>query len=141
MSTARSGHTATLLQNGHVLAVGGFNGTVFVGSAELYDPATGKWTVTSGIGAVSEFTATLLATGKVLLAGGGVGTYPNNHSTSAALLYDPSTATWTATGSLNTGRCCHTATLLLNGQVLAAGGESFSRRTQTVLAGVELYAP
>jgi hypothetical protein len=124
-----------------VLAVSGFNGTVFVGSAELYDPATGKWTVTSGIGAVSDFTATLLTSGKVLLAGGGVGTYPNNHSTPAALLYDPSTATWTATGSLNTSRCCHTATLLQSGRVLATGGETFSRRTQTVLASAELYAP
>ena len=81
-----------------------------------------------------DFTATLLDTGKVLVAGGAVGTYPNNHSTAAVLLYDPSTGAWTATGSLNTGRCCHTTTLLLNGQVLAAGGVQFTRRTSTVLA-------
>jgi hypothetical protein len=49
-----------LLQNGQVLVVTGFNGTAFVGSAELYDLATGQWSATSGIGVVSAFTTTLL---------------------------------------------------------------------------------
>ena len=50
LNVARWGHTATLLPNGKVLVVGGANadfawdpegGT----SAELYDPATGSWTL------------------------------------------------------------------------------------------------
>jgi hypothetical protein len=48
---------------------------------------------------------------------------------------------WTGTGSLNIARCCQTATLLENGQVLVTGGEQFTRRTQTVLASAELYTP
>jgi hypothetical protein len=36
--------------------------------------------------------------------------------------YDPATNIWTTTGSLNTERESHTATLMPNGQVLVAGG-------------------
>jgi hypothetical protein len=41
LNVARYGHTATLLSDGKVLAVGGFGTT-----AELYDPATGIWSFT-----------------------------------------------------------------------------------------------
>ena len=48
-----------------------------------------------------------------------------------------SSGTWALTGSLNTARAGHTATLLPNGQVLVAGGEN----TTGVLASAELYNP
>src|SRR5579864_437072 len=44
MLNPRSGHTATLLPNGKVLIVGGMRRNQdFYKSAELYDPATGKF--------------------------------------------------------------------------------------------------
>ena len=44
MSTARSDHTATLLPDGRVLVSGGYGQRL--GSAEIYDPALGTWSLT-----------------------------------------------------------------------------------------------
>lgn len=46
--------------------------------------------------------------------------------------------TWTKTGSMNVARIFHTATLLLNGEVLVAGGANSS---SGFLASAELYDP
>ena len=55
----------------------------------------------------------------------------------SAELYDPTSGTWTATGSLLTARSGHTATLLTNGEVLVAGGGFLDG----ALASAELYDP
>jgi hypothetical protein len=102
-------------------------------SAELYDPATGKWRPTGSltIGRNSH-SATLLQNGLVLVAGG----IATSGTTASAELYDPATGTWAVTGNLNTARYNHTATLLPSGQVLVAGGVGNS-----LLASAELYDP
>lgn len=51
----------------------------------------------------------------------------NDDASASAELYDPASATWTPTGSLNTARDVHTATLLQNGTVLVAGGFDVNR--------------
>jgi N-acetylneuraminic acid mutarotase len=81
-------------------------------------------------------TATLLHNGKVLVAGGAG---PNSCSTPTAdaELYDPTSGKWSATGSLNTARFNHTATLLQSGEVLVTGGIGL----QVSLDGAELYDP
>lgn len=76
LNAARSGHTATLLPNGNVLVVGGFQYLpasyefVTTNSAEQFDPNTGAWTRGRLDTARSGHTATLLADGSVLVAGG-----------------------------------------------------------------------
>ena len=67
----------------------------------------------------------------VLVAGGFNGT-----ELASAELYDPASGTWTDTGSLNTARFIHTATLLPNGKVLVAGGFGSNG---FALASAELY--
>lgn len=68
-------HTATLLPNCKVLVAGGVGGlippVVARNFAELYDPATGVWSITGNLNlARSSHTATLLPDGKVLAAAG-----------------------------------------------------------------------
>jgi N-acetylneuraminic acid mutarotase len=157
MSTARTDATATLLPNGHVLVAGGCcqPGNPYAGlsSAELYDPTTGRWTLTGSMNkGRSQFTATLLNNGDVLAAGGDcngslsvpygcdAGSFLVNQRT--AELYDPATATWTLTGTMSAGRALHTATLLPNGEVLVAGGfNSCDDDFCTDLSDAELYDP
>jgi Galactose oxidase, central domain/Kelch motif len=139
MNAARVDHTATLLTNGEVLIAGGNNNTDgYLASAELYNPATGKWTVTGSMTVARDgHEAVLLQNGQVLVAGGYnptacCGAPP----LASAELYNPSTGTWTATGSMSTGRIDFTLTLLSNGEVLAAGGFN-----NGALSNAELYNP
>jgi hypothetical protein len=77
-----------MLPGGRVLVAGGvnyFNG-IFPTSAELFDPASGKWSptfpLTSGR---REHLAALLPNGKVLVAGG----FSDSDTGVSAELYDP----------------------------------------------------
>jgi len=142
MTTARQGHTATLLSTGNVLVVGGTsNGSTALASAELYNRTTGTWAATGSMtGARTLHTATQLNTGsngttsgKVLVAGGLNGTTSQN----TAQLYSPSAGTWTAAANLNAARHFHSATLLADGRVLVAGGLNGT----TILQTAALYNP
>ncbi|MEP6653464.1 MAG: kelch repeat-containing protein [Myxococcales bacterium] len=145
MVAVRVGHTATRLKNGKVLVVGGGNFVsppTFV-TAELYDPATGVFSMTGALSARRDtHSATLLADGRVLIAGG-----RGNGSTSAgqgefatAETYDPTTGTFTLTGSMATQRFAHTATILANGKVLIAGGQN-QLSSYTALSSAEVFDP
>jgi hypothetical protein len=69
LGTARASHSATLMPDGTVLAVGGEGGPV--DSAENYDPASGTWTYVGDlITARSAHSADLLEDGSLLIVGG-----------------------------------------------------------------------
>ncbi len=141
------GFTTTLLKNGMVLVTGGVTTPPVhhLASAELYDPATGTFTVTGNM-TTARFgsTATLLKDGKVLIAGGLIdhdGDFYDPDALSSAELFDPITGTFTATGSMISVRSDLTATLLNNGKVLIAGGSSGLDGDFIPLASAEVYDP
>jgi Bacterial Ig-like domain (group 3)/IPT/TIG domain/Galactose oxidase, central domain/Kelch motif len=140
LNVARSDQTATPLQNGLVLLEGGEDTGGSLASAELYNPATGSFALTGSLNQARSWqTATLLNDGKVLVVGGYyLDESQNVVVLASAELYDPTTGSFTVTGSLNTARMLPTATLLMNGKVLIAGGRDANGNT---LASAELYDP
>lgn len=92
MNSIRTDHTTTLIPSGKVLITGGNTagyGAGTLNTAEIYDPATGTFTLTGNLAyARTSHTATLLSNGKVLVAGGAEGMYASiNHN--SAELYTP----------------------------------------------------
>jgi hypothetical protein len=81
-----------------------------------------------------DATATLLLDGRVLITGSWAG---KSHPT-AAQLYNPTTRTFTATGSMTTYRLDYSVTRLADGRVLVAGG---SGKDLKGLSSAELYDP
>ncbi len=127
MVQPRAGHTATLLEDGRVLVVGGFaaEGTAPQRSAEVFDPATGRWElvgdVATGRGGAA---AALLGDGRVLIAGGWVG---SDTYTATTELFDPETGRFESGPDLPAAADGLAATSLNDGSVLVAGGQSRSQ--------------
>jgi hypothetical protein len=135
---ARLGHTATLLENGQVLVAGG-NGLAIFSSCELYDPVTATWTPTDNlVRPHTGHTASLLDDGRVLLAGGNSrDSFFLGGDSRDTELYEPNSGTWTKAGAMNNARGLFTATVLLDGRVLAVGG----LEQRAYLRSSELYDP
>jgi hypothetical protein len=134
----RFAHTATLLNNGKVLVAGGMsrNG-LWLDSAEIYDPVSGRFTLVGKLHAQrAGATATLLPNGLVLVAGGNDS---SGKSLASAEIYDPATGSFSLTESMTTPRGHAAAVLLKTGKVLIAGGSAAGDDDQLVTA--ELYDP
>lgn len=138
-------HTATLIpsgpQSGKVLVTGGHDGSAVTKAVELYDPVSGTWTqATDMLSPRAVHTATWIPSiSRVLVTGGAVDLVV--HPTLSAELYDPVTNTWAAAKPMSAPRSYHTATLLLDGTVLVAGGSAFTSGVTNYLASAELYHP
>jgi len=139
MAMNRYRHTSTTLSDGRVLVVGGAVSVGqanqnFTNSAEIFDPATGRFSTVSPMPVSrASHVAVLLPNGKVLVAGGYGG------SSGSANVFDPQTGRFEITGGMSRDRPeADVGTLLNNGQVLVNGGyDNFPVATNTA----ELYNP
>lgn len=140
--TSRGWHTATRLDDGRVVVVGGFIPSVFVTLTDIYDPGANAWSsgpaLTPGR---EEHTATKLGSGSVLVSGGTVSgarpgvAYPTNES----WLLLPDASAWVAADPNTAFRYAHTATLLDDGRTLLAGGYLVDGVSYAAQAAVEIF--
>ncbi len=137
--TPRFWHTATLLNNGKVLVVGGESNGSRIKQTEIYDPVTGNWAYTAFPNDVrKDHTAHLVTVNKftgetrVLIIGGS----DSNTYANTAELYNPATNTWTSTPNMNNRRIQHGSSILDDGKIFVTGGYN-----PTVLNATEEYDP
>lgn len=148
MSSARWGHTATVLPDGRVLVAGGFGpgdgtGSLAIRECEIYDPVTNTWKrVASMKGPHGLSRAVLLPDGRVLVVGGLSGPPWGKLTYAANEIYDPATNTWTLARA-SARRVGHTATLLADGRVFVAGGSNYKAYPgrYSSLRTAEIYDP
>ena len=123
-------HSLERLENGAVLAIGGFSHSV-----GLYDPSSGIWTSPGGPATSREcYTHALLGNGKVLLMGW----------SDYAELWDPLTGLSSSTGSRIEAWEQAMATVLADGSVLVTGGNGHvgsALGPLGPLASAEIYDP
>jgi len=129
MSTARSYEVAIRLRDGKVLVAGGISRGDFPdpqveASAEIYDPATGRFASTGSM-AVPRYKhgAALLADGKVLVVGGQTGG-PYGDRLASTEIFDPRTGKFSGGPQMHISRFkLHDGVVALrDGRILVAGG-------------------
>ena len=129
MHVPREMHTAVLLKDGRILVVGGssagsYPNSQIEASAEIYDPATGRFSMTGSMSVPRhKLAAALLPDGKVLVVGGSDNRDWRGQYASAEL-YDPATGRFSNDGEMSFRRfkLIQTAVRLPDGRVLIAGG-------------------
>jgi hypothetical protein len=151
MQHSRQQHTATLLRDGRVLVAGGLtccqvpnpSPEFIANTAEIYDPATGRFTETGSMATGrGSHAAALLPDGRVLISGGdGNDSDPNPLGTE---IYDPATGQFSRGGNLMAARDTHSAVTLADGRVLVIGGEvppSLAGRVGIGVPSTEIFDP
>ena len=140
MGTGRDRHFSVLLPNGTVLVGGGGSG-----SLELYDPVKNSFSYTGSLPFDSlQPRAVLLNNGQVLVFSGyeNLTTLP---ATKSGYLYNPASGTVSPAASMSTPRVQPTATLLLDGRVLATGGTTgctcIPSASYVTNSSAEIYTP
>ena len=145
MRDPRMGHVATPLPGGRVLITGGARSIATTShansSAEIFDPATQSFNVTTGAMSFTRtmHTATLLADGRVLVAGGSARF--RAEVLGSAELFDPADGSFSAAGTMTAARHKHAASLLAGGRVLVIGGSDNPVELGGRLTSAEVYDP
>ena len=157
LAHARIHHTATLLDDGRVLVIGGYEAA----TAEIWNPTTGEWSPAGTMAGPREgAVATLLPDGRVLVEGG----HGDTEDADPSEVWDPVTRTFgraddltildrpqgssDLAGGMGSGSQGASHTLLIDGRLLVAGGRGpspdqsgFGRRSGPILRSAEMRDP
>ncbi|MFZ5441617.1 MAG: kelch repeat-containing protein [Myxococcota bacterium] len=130
--------SASRLRDGRALLVGGWqSGSVYVTTAEIFDPVTSAWKVVGKTRVQrAKASSVLLQDGRVLIIGGSAG---RSMPVRTCEIFDPTTGKLEFAAPMNRARYQTTATVLFDGRVLVAGGEL--RDISDPTDQVELYDP
>ena len=143
LNTARSSPAGTALLDGRVLVAGGFYADVranpplrMIGSSEVFDPGTGRWSSTGAL-RTARYGAGMvtLSDGRALIVGGWrdvdndwpapyLGTHTPLRSTE---IYDPTNRTWSVAGNLPAGVAEPKVVALADGGAIVMVGPTASR--------------
>lgn len=148
MTENRADLTLTALNNGQVIAAGGYSSTSTLNSAELYDPSTSTWSEITGMHQERErASASALSNGSVLVSGGESatvtgGTTGSRTSLSTAELYQPSSHQWLETPAMKCPRSSQAQVTLTDGSALVVGGDgAFPGQPPSPQSCAELFTP
>ena len=145
-----SDHSLVVLNDGRALAVGcrrpnGTNNSIM---AEIYNPSTETWSLTSNPGLVRFQTEVVqLPDGRVLAAGGESQTSPPPVANVLGIvkwcdLYDVTTNLWRRVADMNWFREYHAVTLLVpDGRVIMTGGTRIKFQYGPTTADIEAFNP
>ena len=128
MQIPRAIHTQDVLTDGTVIAIGGAGGALVVSlpSTEIFDPATGQWTLGPPLPSgqtIGLHTSTVLPDGSIYVAGGAVGAVGAFQGVDVAYKYDIANGFTTLT-NLPGARQTHSATWTSAGVVLVGGADA-----------------
>ena len=157
MTTPRASHTATVMNDGRVLVVGGTpDNQALLPTSEVFDPVASSWEDTSNLApspndgvmmdATGQFatvrqdhTANNMSTGLVLVVGGfgaermDANNQPVGEMLKSCYLFNPQTNSFTATAELTENRGWHVSTVTPSGNVFVTAGldQNFTATLQT----------
>ena len=143
MSVARYHHMAALLPDGRVLVTGGWaltsNSDKSLASAEIYDPATNRWTATGSMATGrARGSIAALPDGRVLVVDG---VDPAYHVMATTEIWDSASGRWRLAGRLGTAVMWPALAVLHDGRVLVAGGALDAGATHETAASAIFTPP
>lgn len=121
LHTARAKHTATLLNNGTLMVIGGIgHDSKPLNTVEIWDPVERQWRdAPQLVTARTMHSATLLGDGRLMISGG---LNADGMPLNSVEIWNPSSNTWSAGKPLIYPLQAHASSLLANGDVLVMGG-------------------
>ena len=120
MNESRMGHSSVALTNGEILVCGGYDGSSYLSSAEIWNQDEDNWTTIEPMNEI-RYTASAirLDDGRVLVSGGWDGDAVNHSSTE---IFNPEFEIWEEGPDMSVGRSFHQMTRLNDGKILITGG-------------------